>query len=149
MPDLSREGVNRFWFQYRDPMIYKIILFMESVETWVPKNHPDFEAAVLKLSEELEHIGNIELKGEELFIKVCSGLNSGRSLRLLQILDIANSGAASELLSYAEENTKNEKDLYAIFVRRNMVFERLRLMSRIFSKQRIDMILRAVENDEE
>ncbi len=149
MPDLSKDGVNQFWHEYRDPAIYRLICFMESVENWVPEDSEELEAAIDKLGATLDDIGNRELGNDDKFIKTCCSLSSGRSLRLLQILDIANPGAASRLLIHAEEETKNEKDLHAVFLRRNIVFERLRLMTRVFSKQRMELVLRALENDDE
>ena len=34
MPDLSHDGVHQFWKDYPDPMIYRVVSFMEGVEHW-------------------------------------------------------------------------------------------------------------------
>ena len=34
MPDLSHEASAKYWFEYIDPMIYRVITFMENVEDW-------------------------------------------------------------------------------------------------------------------
>ncbi len=147
MPDFSTEAVHQFWANYDDPMIYKVILFMETVEQWAQDGHPEVEVALRKLGEELENINDIDLEHEDEFINVCTNLKMGRTLRLMQCLDTARPGAASKLLIHAEENSESSEDMAGIFLRRNIVFERLRLLSRVFSQQRLELVTRAIEGD--
>lgn len=46
MPDLSHEASAKYWFEYIDPMIYRVITFMESVEDWTLDGNPEFEKAM-------------------------------------------------------------------------------------------------------
>jgi len=147
MPDLSNQACHDFWHEYRDPMIYRVICFMESVEDWTLDNHPDLEAAMAELGEALEDIGNIDLQNEAEFIRVAAYIKAGRGLRLLQTLDTAYPGAASKLLMYAEENTTSSDDVPGLFLRRNIVFERLRLLGRVFSPERFALVTKALEED--
>ena len=59
MVDLSYEAAHKFWFGYKDPMIYRIVAFMESVEDWTVDDDPDFEAAVQRLGKILDEVGDI------------------------------------------------------------------------------------------
>lgn len=148
MPDLSNEAVHQFWYEYRDPMIYRVISFMEGVETWPLDGDPALEVAMAKLGNTLEDIGNIDLQQEDPFIQVATYIMAGRALRLLQTLDIAYPGAASKLLMHAEETSQSSDDVPGLFLRRNIVFERLRLLGRVFSPERISLVLKALEEDE-
>ena len=145
MPDLSHEAVHQFWNDYPDPMLYRVIAFMESVEGWTADGDPEVEAALEKLATELDHIGEIEIGAESEFVKLCASIKTGRCLRLLMALDTAYPGAASKIIMYAEENTQSDSDIEGIFLRRNIVFERLRLLGRVFSPERFELIKTALE----
>lgn len=148
MPDLTHEGVHQFWKNYPDPLIYRIVAFMESVEAWPIEDNANFEQAMKSLGEELDAIGNYELGSEDEFIQLAINLKMGRSLRLLQSMDTSHPGAASKLLIHAEEVRKDNMDKYGIFLQRNIVFERLRLLTRIFSEERFTLVMKALEGEE-
>lgn len=150
MPDLSIEGIHRYWKHYEDPMIYRVVSFMECVESWTLDGDPDLETQLIELGNQLDDIGKInldELAQQDLFIRTANNIKTGRSLRLLQALDIAHPGSASKLLMYSEENSQTPGDACGVFLRRNVVFERLRLLSRVFSPARFSLILKAVEGE--
>lgn len=150
MPDLSIDGVNRFWKQYEDPMIYRVVSFMECVENWTLDGDTTLEAEIAELGRQLEEIGKInldELGQQDLFIRLADNIKTGRALRLLQSLDIAHPGSASKLLMYAEETSQTPDDPSGLFLRRNIVFERLRLLARVFSPARFNLILKALEGE--
>lgn len=147
MPDLSNKEVHQFWHDYKDPMIYRVISFMEGVETWTLDGDPALEAAMTELGNTLEEIGNIDLQQEDPFIQVATYIKAGRALRLLQCMDIAYPGAASKLLMHAEETSLKSDDIPGLFLRRNIVFERLRLLGRVFSPERFALVLKALEED--
>jgi intracellular multiplication protein IcmW len=147
MPDLSNEACHKFWYEYRDPMIYRVVSFMESVEDWSLDNDSDLEASMQRLGEALEDVGNIDLQHEEEFIKIAAYVKAGRGLRLLQTLDTAFPGAASKLLMYAEEHSTSSEDVPGLFLRRNIVFERLRLLGRVFAPERFALIAKALESE--
>lgn len=147
MVDLSHKGAHQFWKDYLDPMIYRVVVFMESVENWTVDGHPEVEQALEKLGEELGHIGNYDLGKKEEFISLCGNIKMARTLRLLQGIDTAHPGAASKLLVYAEENSENPSDPAGLFLRRNIVFERLRLLARVFAPDRLNLIVKALEGE--
>jgi intracellular multiplication protein IcmW len=150
MPDLSNEAVHRFWRQYEDPMIYRVITFMEGVETWAVDGDSEVEDALSTLGSELDDIGMLdisELDQEDALIRIASRVGMGRALRLLHAIDSVHPGAASKLLIHAEESTESSEDTPGLFLRRNIVFERLRLLARVFSAERFSLILKALEGE--
>lgn len=151
MPELTVDAVRRFWSEYEDPMIYRVITFMEGVEDWTLDGDPAFEAAMEQLSKELDDISQVDMTSlgqEEAFIRIACNVKSGRALRLLQAIDTVHPGAASRLLIHAEETSQSPDDPAGIFLRRNIVFERLRLLGRVFSEERFALVLRALEGED-
>jgi intracellular multiplication protein IcmW len=148
MPDMSLKGTHKFWYEYNDPSVYRVLTFMEGVETWALDGDPTLEEALQKLGDALDNIGAIDLKKEEDIIKIAAHIKATRNLFLLQTLDTAHPGAASKLLMYAEQNTKSQEDVAGLFLRRNIVFERLRLLSRIFAPERFAAVTTLLEEKE-
>jgi intracellular multiplication protein IcmW len=151
MPDLSNKAVHQFWNQYKDNMIYRVIAFLEGVEKWVLDGNAAFEEAIQRLGNELDDITKVDLSKlghETAFILIANSTNSGRTLRLLQAIDTAHPGSASKLLIYAEENSQSPEDDTGLFLRRNIVFERLRLLGRVFNTERLTLVVKALEGDE-
>ena len=145
MPDLSHPAVHKFWHEYKDPIIYRVIAFMEGVEDWTIDGDSALEEALKKLGDILEDIGNVDLQQEENFLALATHMKMGRALRLLMCLDMAYPGAAAKVLMHAEQNTKSDQDIAGIFLRRNIVFERLRLLGRVFGSDRFQLVLKALE----
>jgi intracellular multiplication protein IcmW len=145
MPDFSHQAVHQFWHDYEDSTIYRVITFMEGMEDWTSDGNPDLEEGLKKLGEALEDVGNIDLQLEDNIIKLATYVKTGRCLRLLMCLDQAYPGAAAKVLMHAEETTESDQDTAGIFLRRNIVFERLRLLGRVFSPERFKLITKALE----
>lgn len=151
MPDLSQTASAQYWFEYVDPMIYRVITFMEGVEDWTLDGNPELEAAIKKLGDELDNIQNVDintLNQEENFIRLAANIKSGRGLRLLQAMDVVHPGSASRILIHAEENSTDPDDPASFFLKRNITFERLRLLGRVFSDYRLKLVARALEGEE-
>ena len=149
MPDLSRKAVHQFWHDYNDKMIYRVIAFMEGVETWTADGDLGLETSLLNLGNLLDEITGIEITERDLFIQIAGSLTTGRTLRLLQSVDVASPGAASKMLIHAEEASQRADDSCGLFLRRNIIFERLRLLGRVFSQERFDLVIKALEGDYE
>ena len=149
MPDLSLRAVHEFWKNYEDPMIYRVISFMEAVEQWTVDGDPKIEQVLKELGQGLDGVTKFELNKEECYVDVACYLKLGRALRILQAIDTTHPGAASRLLMYAEENSKSSDDHAGLFLRRNIVFERLRLLARIFSSERLALVTKVLEQEDE
>ena len=151
MPDLSHEASLQYWFEYMDPMIYRVIVFLESVEVWTFDGNQALENAINKIGKELDDIEKVDISAlghEELFIRLAANIKSGRGLRLLQSIDMIHPGSASQVLIHAEETTTGSHDPAGIFLKRNIAFERLRLLARVFSTYRLQLVARALEGEE-
>lgn len=151
MPDLSLEASAKYWSEYADPMIYRVVTFMESVEDWTLDGNPDLEEAISQLSKELDDMQQIDmsrLNHEDKFIRLVGNIKSGRGLRLLQAIDVAHPGSASKVLVHAEEKSMSSHDAAGFFLKRNIVFERLRLLTRAFSESRLKLVSQALEGEE-
>lgn len=152
MPDLSPEACAKYWFDYNDPMIYRVVMFMEGVENWTYDHQAKLESTLSEMGKSLDEIGKIDmdkLGHEQAFIEISNHLKTTRGLRLLQAIDTAHPGAASKLLIHAEDTSKSHDDPPGLFLRRNIVFERLRLLSRVFSHDRFAMVLKTLEGEED
>lgn len=147
MPNLDLQSSHEFWKNYDDPMIYRVIAFMESVEDWTLDGDPGLESAIEAFGSNLDQISRFELSKEEQFVTLCAHLKTSRILRILQAIDTIEPGSASKVLMYAEENNTPENILAGLFLRRNIVFERLRLLARVFSPERFSIVLKALEQE--
>ena len=151
MPDLSLKASHEYWNNFEDPMIYRVVSFMEGVEDWTLDGDPTLEAALTELSKELDDLDKVKLNDlsqEDRFIRIGCHLKSSRVLRLLQAIDSAQPGAASRVLIHAEEHSTRADDPAGIFLRRNIVFERLRLLARVFANDRLALVTKALEGEE-
>ncbi len=146
MPKLDLSSSHEFWRQYNDMTIYRVISFMESVETWTKDGDPAVEKAMDDLGEALDALSRLDMREEETFIKIATFLKMPRLLRMLQAIDTISPGSASKVLMYAEEKAVGN-NLISLFLKRNIVFERLRLLSRVFSPERFDLVTKALENE--
>lgn len=148
MPKLDLTSSHEFWKNYDDPMIYRVISFMETVEDFTLDGNPALEKNISALGESLDTLSSFELSKEDQFITLCSHLKTSRILRILQSIDTIDPGSASKLLMYAEENNTPDHVMAGLFLRRNIVFERLRLLSRVFSQERFNLVLKVLEQEQ-
>lgn len=148
MLDLSPEAVKEFWQVRHDNALWRIIASMEAVEDWTLDGNPEFEEAVSKLCLALEQAQNFELLQEDNLIRILISLKASRALRLLQYLDGLKPGSASKLLIHAEVASNDPGDPPGFFLKRNLVFERLQLLGRVFATERVKLVLNAIEKDE-
>lgn len=151
MPNLSHEASAEYWSKFPDPTIYRVITFLESVEDWTFDGDEQLEKLLKTLGDELDQIESIDmdnLRHEDQFIQLIANIKTSRGLRLLQAIDSAHPGSASRVLVHAEENSMNFNDSPSIFLKRNIAFERLRLLSRVFSEYRLNLVARALEGEE-
>lgn len=147
MPKLDIPASHEFWKNYNDSMIYRVIAFMETAENWTLDGDPNLEDVINEFGENLDQVGRFELGKEEQFVALCAHIKTSRILRMLQAIDTIEPGSASKVLMYAEENNTPENLLAGLFLRRNIVFERLRLLARVFSPERFELVLKAMEHE--
>jgi len=151
MPDITYEASAKYWFEYVDPMIYRIVTFMESVEEWTLDGNVQLEEAMAELGRTLDDISTVDLDklGRQAdFMQLVANIKTGRGLRLLQALDTVHPGSASKIIMHAEQTASGTGEPADIFLKRNLVFERLRLLSRMFCVYRLKLVARALEGEE-
>ena len=147
MPKLDLQSSHEFWKNYEDPMIYRVISFMETAEDWTLDGDPELERAIAAMGDKLDQLTRFELGREDQFIALCCHIKTSRILRLLQAIDTIDPGSASKLLMYAEEHNSPDNLSAGLFLRRNIIFERLRLLARVFAPERFDLVLKALEHE--
>jgi intracellular multiplication protein IcmW len=140
MPDLSGKEVHKFWHEYEDPVIYKVLSFMDNVEDWTLDGNSELEESISKLGKALDEIGYVDLQSEDKLIQIATSIKAGRAIRLLHCIDTAHPGAASKIITYAKNETKSADDVFGLFLRRNVVFERLRILDRVFGADRLTQV---------
>jgi len=145
MPKFDLAASHEFWKNYDDPMIYRVIAFMETVENFTLDGNPTLEQIIDKIGVGLDALSSFELGKENQVVTLCAHIKTSRILRLLQAIDTIDPGSASKLLMYAEENNTPDNMMAGLFLRRNIVFERLRLLARVFSPERFDLVLKILE----
>ena len=150
MANFDEQAIYEFWRSFQDPTIFKVINLMESVEDWTLDGDPAVEEALKRLADAMKDMGQVELGSKEEFINVVSHLKTGRGLSILMALDMAYPGAAAKVLSHAESVRYQEGHAHTdYFLRRNLIFERLRLLGRVFSGERFKLVTGSFEGDYE
>ncbi|MAZ44741.1 MAG: phosphoesterase [Legionellales bacterium] len=152
MPDLSREAVNIFWCEYDRRTLYRIVTSMEQVENWTLDDITEIDQALSVLGDTLDAHPEAEVEDMDNLIKILANVFSARALRIMQYLDSVKPGTASKILMHAEEVTKDEANanpFARLFLKRNLVFERLQLLARVFAPERVNLVIRALEKENE
>jgi len=155
VPDLSKESVHAFWDSYDRRTLYRIIVSIERTEDWCLDGDPGVAKGLMALGEAIDEVkGDLDISEKDKLIRLLAVIKAGKALRVLQTLDMIKAGTASSLLMHAEKSSEGKDSEpgcpYAkVFLRRNLVFERLQLLSRVFSPQRMSLLLRALEANNE
>lgn len=151
MPDLSREAVNHFWCDYDKRTLYRIVSSMQQAETWTVDDLMAIDAIYGLLGKALEDNPSHHFEDElDELITTLIHAKSARALRIMQYLDSVKPGNAAKVLMHAENISSDAQDASqnpqaSLFLKRNLVFERLQLLSRIFSVERMNMVIKALE----
>ncbi len=149
MPDLDKDVVAQYWQEKHDYALYRIIATMEAVEDWVLDGDAEVEEKLLQLCEAAEGLDKFQLGEEDSFIKTLTSIKASRALRFLQHVDQMMPGSASKLLVFAEVASSSKEDTPGFFLNRNLVFERLQLLGRIFAPERFRLVMGAMEKAEQ
>lgn len=148
MVDLTQQASLEYWKNFPDPMIFQVISLMESTEYWVFDSDETIENHMTQLGQAMEDITRFDLQHEQTFIDVGNRLHMSRVLRMMQAIDRLHPGSASRLLMYTEENAQSDASSN-FFLQRNIAFERLRLLGRVFANERLELIQNALDYEED
>ena len=144
MPDLSHESALDFWKTFMGGSVAHIIQFIEHTEDWVNLSDED-QAALKDLGRYLDNINSDSKPSEADFAEACATLHLSQKLRIMQALDAVSPGFATRMISAAEKNAASSP-LSKMFLQRNLIFERMRIISRVFSKSRLQLVQKLYEN---
>ena len=104
MPDLHLDAVHAFWDSYDRRVLYRVIVALESVESWAADLDPKIELAIIKLGQAMDLVHSVDFTGyEEKIINILAYLRASRAIKILQTIDNLKPGSAAKLLTYAEE----------------------------------------------
>jgi intracellular multiplication protein IcmW len=139
MADLSHKSSVEFWQSFMNGAVYPIIEFIEGTEHFAEEHNAN-------LTEDLERVGHflgsataLADGSEEYLVKVCAPIYLSQKLRIMQLADALSPGCATRMIKKAEEKALEDKSC-EIFLKRNLLFERLRIVSRIFTEERIQLV---------
>ena len=139
MVDFSLEAVHKFWSEHHDKHAYMAILKLEAREQWAMDSDEKIEQELMSLAKAFEQATSIAQECFDGIIKTAAHIRTGRYLLILREADQVEAGTAARILRYAEEKASND-NIYSLFLRRHLAFERYRILGRVFNQDRIDMM---------
>lgn len=145
MPDLSHEGSIQFWREYMGGSIYDIINFIEQTEDWVASNDPKVEEALKNLADYFDQANSKTEFSHEDLITICAYVYLSQKLSIMQALDNTQPGLATQLIQTAEKAPKDDISS-TTFLKRNIIFERMRILSRVLNPDRIQLVQKIYES---
>ena len=146
MVELNLTDSINYWANYPDKTIFRIIKHMEKSESWTFDGQESVEAAFDRLEAAMDQISGIEITDQNEILAIIAYIKTSRYLKILQSMDIVNPGSAAKVIAQAEK----EPDISPankLFLQRNIIFERLRLLTRIFSQTNMDILIKAFEGE--
>ena len=144
MADISLRAAHAFWSEFQDPTVYRAIVLLETVEQRYYDGDEVYEAAMQQLGDALGQMRpGDDLKNRDVMLDVLAYTKTSRYLRILQALDEATPGAASRVIGAAEKSKLDHRGAQ-LFLKRNIIFERYRLMPRVLAAERLDLIVSAL-----
>ena len=159
--DMSAQSAHAF-FAERDPALEKAIIGMEACESWTKDRIDTVQQALQGFADRVEEfdLQNIPQELNNRLIVMLGYISTGKAIKLLMWIDqtapnfVARTMAEAQMLSVLD---KVNEEAARLFIERFMVLERLHLLSRVFSEDRLQIVERVlrilsgqeVEDDEE
>ena len=136
------EKSHKFW-QEMDPVGYQILLSMASTEKLSGYTLNDnLEQLLAQLDRSFERPGGVDFEQSPTVVKILASLNVILEFYLVRRYDLAYPGASADILSLANVYTKDaDYGSYAeLLLRRHVVFERTKILRRVFSEERLEAV---------
>lgn len=146
MPLAITKKAYEFWAAR--PQEHAIIVLMASKETW---HEPDSEALDAKLQEldaTFDHAGEVDFDNSPDFIKILASLSVITQMYLVRRYEMAFPGAGADILKLASslQNNEDYKAYADVIVRRFAVFERMKLLKKVFSVDRLQQLKNFIDS---
>ena len=145
MPDLSLTNSHCYWRDTQDILAYQIVTLMELTEDWTLDGNDEVETALDELGMALDAISKFDFKQRDELLATLAYIHSSRLFSLLVHLDSAYPGAVEQIIKYAESRAHID-EVAALFLKRNIVFERTQTIARVFSAKRMKLVRNSLEN---
>lgn len=147
--DVSTAGAHAF-FSERDPALVQAIEGMESVETWTRDRFENVQGTLQKLSDKIEEIDMDDIQGTQhnKLIILMGYISSGKAIKLLMWIEhnspnfVAKTLAEAQMLSALD---KINEGAARLFVERFEVLEKMHMLSRVFSEERLRIVQRVLK----
>ncbi len=138
MPVFNREEAHDFWKDFDDPTVYSVICVMEASENWALDNDQSVMLKLTELGYAMDKMEDVSEAFQKQLLPLLSQISISVKLYIMYSLDMIKMRSAEKLIILAESNP----DLPGAsrFLDRNLVFERLRLLSRLLSKDRLETV---------
>lgn len=144
MADISLNESHDFWKNFPDASVYRVIVLLESVEKSFYDGDSEYEEVMEKLGDSIDLMDANKHPDPHKILQVLAYTKTSRYLKFLQGMDSVSPGAASKVIQAAEKSTPDNKS-GRLFLKRNIYFERYRLLFRILAKDRLDLVTEALE----
>ena len=145
--DMSLEGCHSFWGQFQDKNVGSIIELMEQVEDWTLDHDPEVAQKLIDLGKALADAPTGRtIEDFESILSLCVCVRMSMKLRFMQAIDQLDPGSAARLIQYAEKNQFSSNNA-SLFLKRNIVFERMRMIARILNPDRIDALRKTLDKN--
>lgn len=146
--DVSVAAVHAF-FGERDPALVTAIQGMESVETWTQDRVDQVQATLQQLADKVEEYDLRDIQGPQhsKLIILMGYISSGKALKLLMWIEhhepnfVAKTLAEAQMLSALD---KVNEGAARLFVERFETLERMHMLSRVFSEDRLRIVQRVL-----
>ena len=145
MPDLSHESAVKFWNSFMGGSVAPVISFIEHTEDWVDSQNISTEEALQKLGSYLDTATDTSNLSETDLVNICAYIHLSQKLRIMQVVDSIAPGVATKMIKEAEKSAATNPAANT-FLKRNLVFERIRIISRLFAPNRIQLVQKIYES---
>ena len=144
MADISLKASHEYWSEFVDPSVYNVICKLESKEGLYFDGQEEYEKAMASLGDAIDLMSTESIKDLNGLLDVIAYTKTSRYLMILQSMDGVSPGSASKVIQAAERADANNRAAQ-FFLKRNVFFERYRLLIRLLSKERIALMQACLE----
>lgn len=148
----ATQGQQKYWSDIHH-VTHQVVTILDEKEHWVIEGHPDFQEVMDQLialvREHPQFIAFVEAHPAEAF-KLMAYLHTSTAMMLLHIDNERRPEVVERFLNVVadviEQDAQGQVGVAAnLALDRFLAFERAGLLSRIFSKERVDGVLLAIE----
>lgn len=138
-----QKDIIRHWHSFKNPLINDVLTNMEKLEKELPALTEGDIETISKLLEACKTLKADKVDALE-FIQLLNQLPAPYMLYMVHKLQSVNSELIMKVISYAQKHKTTTPEV-GTFFQRNMVFEKSQLLGRIFSTQRMEKVLKVLQ----